>query len=88
MVRGAVADVLDGGGRLLRGNVDTTQHGAPGDREPAPRYGPGLSERRLGAARRGRARDAYVVVSKVGRLLVPNEHPRRTDGEGLLIVSE
>ncbi len=53
--------------------------------DTAPHYGLGLSERRLGAALAGRPRDAYVVSSKVGRLLVPNEHPRGTDTEGFVV---
>ena len=40
--------------------------------DTAPHYGLGLSERRLGAALRGRPRDTYTVSTKVGRLLVPN----------------
>ncbi|MBT2504029.1 aldo/keto reductase [Curtobacterium sp. ISL-83] len=39
--------------------------------DTAPHYGLGLSERRLGAALAGRSRDAYLVSTKVGRLLVP-----------------
>jgi aryl-alcohol dehydrogenase-like predicted oxidoreductase len=39
--------------------------------DTAPLYGSGLSERRLGRALRGRARDDYVLATKVGRLLVP-----------------
>ena len=50
--------------------------------DTAPHYGLGLSERRLGAALSSFPRDQYVVSSKVGRLLVPNEHPRGTDTEG------
>jgi D-threo-aldose 1-dehydrogenase len=50
--------------------------------DTAPHYGLGLSERRLGAALRQYPRDQYVVSSKVGRLLVPNENPRGTDPEG------
>ena len=53
--------------------------------DTAPHYGLGLSERRLGAALRARPRDTYVVSSKVGRLLVPNEHPRGTDDEGFVV---
>ncbi|MEW2395422.1 aldo/keto reductase [Streptomyces sp. NPDC046862] len=53
--------------------------------DTAPHYGLGLSERRLGAALRKRPRDAYVVSSKVGRLLVPNESPRGTDDEGFMV---
>jgi D-threo-aldose 1-dehydrogenase len=41
--------------------------------DTAPHYGLGLSERRLGAALRGRPRDTYTVSTKVGRLLVPNQ---------------
>ncbi|MEV6164903.1 aldo/keto reductase [Streptomyces sp. NPDC052052] len=39
--------------------------------DTAPHYGLGLSERRLGAALRGRPRDEYTVSTKVGRLLQP-----------------
>lgn len=53
--------------------------------DTAPHYGLGLSERRLGAALRGRPRDAYVVSSKVGRLLVPNERPSGVDSEGFVV---
>ncbi|MFH9011355.1 aldo/keto reductase [Streptomyces sp. NPDC017943] len=37
--------------------------------DTAPHYGLGLSERRLGAALRGRPRDQYTVSTKVGRRL-------------------
>jgi D-threo-aldose 1-dehydrogenase len=47
--------------------------------DTAPHYGLGLSERRLGAALAGRARDEYVVSTKVGRLLVPNESRSGSD---------
>ncbi|WP_405673647.1 aldo/keto reductase [Streptomyces sp. NBC_01530] len=53
--------------------------------DTAPHYGLGLSERRLGAALRDRPRDEYVVSSKVGRLLVPNEAPRGVDSEGFVV---
>ena len=43
--------------------------------DTAPHYGLGLSERRLGAALASRPRDAYVVSSKVGRLLEPIGNP-------------
>ncbi|MER6910254.1 aldo/keto reductase [Streptomyces sp. NPDC000594] len=39
--------------------------------DTAPHYGLGLSERRLGAALRGRPRDMYTLSTKVGRLLEP-----------------
>jgi D-threo-aldose 1-dehydrogenase len=41
--------------------------------DTAPLYGHGLAETRLGAALRGYRRDAFVVSSKVGRLLRPDE---------------
>ncbi|MFI5823701.1 aldo/keto reductase [Streptomyces rishiriensis] len=53
--------------------------------DTAPHYGLGLSERRLGAALRERPREEYVVSSKVGRLLVPNEHPRGVDDQGFVV---
>jgi D-threo-aldose 1-dehydrogenase len=53
--------------------------------DTAPHYGLGLSERRLGAALRNRPRDQYVVSSKAGRLLVPNEHPQGVDTEGFVV---
>jgi D-threo-aldose 1-dehydrogenase len=39
--------------------------------DTAPFYGYGLSEQRLGAALRHRPRDEYVVLTKVGRVLIP-----------------
>lgn len=39
--------------------------------DTAPQYGTGLSERRLGAALRGRPRGDYVLSTKVGKLVVP-----------------
>lgn len=53
--------------------------------DTAPHYGLGLSERRLGAALRDRPREEYVVSSKVGRLLVPNEHPQGVDDQGFVV---
>ncbi|MEU2427283.1 aldo/keto reductase [Streptomyces sp. NPDC007851] len=53
--------------------------------DTAPHYGLGLSEHRLGAALRDRPRDQYVISSKAGRLLVPNEHPRGVDTEGFVV---
>ncbi|MFE2061111.1 aldo/keto reductase [Streptomyces sp. NPDC059467] len=53
--------------------------------DTAPHYGLGLSERRLGAALRDRPRDEYVISSKAGRLLVPNEEPRGVDAEGFVV---
>ncbi|MFD5593157.1 aldo/keto reductase [Streptomyces griseorubiginosus] len=53
--------------------------------DTAPHYGLGLSERRLGAALRERPREEYVLSSKVGRLLVPNEHPSGVDDDGFVV---
>ncbi|MEV4016141.1 aldo/keto reductase [Nonomuraea angiospora] len=53
--------------------------------DTAPHYGLGLSEHRLGAALRDRPRNEYVLSSKVGRLLVPNEQPRGVDNEGFAV---
>jgi D-threo-aldose 1-dehydrogenase len=41
--------------------------------DTAPHYGLGLAEERLGQALRGRPRDDYVISTKVGRLIVPDE---------------
>src|SRR5205085_12089740 len=40
--------------------------------DTAPLYGHGLSERRLGRVLRGYPRDAFVLSSKVGRVLEPD----------------
>ena len=54
--------------------------------DTAPHYGLGLSERRLGAALAGRARDDYVLSTKVGRLIVPSGYPDGTmDDEGFVV---
>lgn len=47
--------------------------------DTAPHYGVGLSERRLGAALAHRPRADFVLSTKVGRLLVPNEDPTGSD---------
>ncbi|MFE9394861.1 aldo/keto reductase [Streptomyces flavidovirens] len=52
--------------------------------DTAPHYGLGLSERRLGDALRGRARDTYTLSTKVGRLLVADGRGG-TDGEGFAV---
>lgn len=44
--------------------------------DTAPFYGHGLSEHRLGEALRGRPRDSFVLSTKVGRLLKPDENAR------------
>ena len=45
--------------------------------DTAPHYGHGLSERRLGDALRSRPRDAFVLSSKVGRVLTPDANAPR-----------
>jgi D-threo-aldose 1-dehydrogenase len=40
--------------------------------DTAPYYGYTLSERRLGAALRGRSRGSYAISTKVGRLMLPD----------------
>ena len=56
--------------------------------DTAPHYGLGLSERRLGQALRKYPRDEYVVSTKVGRLLVPNEHKTGRDSDGFLVPDD
>jgi D-threo-aldose 1-dehydrogenase len=53
--------------------------------DTAPHYGLGLSERRLGLALAGRPRDAYVLSTKVGRLLEPLPSSGARDGEGFAV---
>ncbi len=49
--------------------------------DTAPHYGNGLSERRIGDALREVPRDAYLLSTKVGRLLVPDAAaPREQNG--------
>jgi D-threo-aldose 1-dehydrogenase len=45
--------------------------------DTAPHYGNGLSEHRIGAALREVPRDAYVLSTKVGRLLAPDRSAPR-----------
>ncbi len=47
--------------------------------DTAPHYGLGLSERRLGHALEGRARNTFLVSTKVGRLLRRNPAPTGSD---------
>ena len=53
--------------------------------DTAPHYGLGLSERRLGAALRGRPRDEYLISTKVGRLLLPADPPCQRDAAGFAV---
>lgn len=52
----------------------------------APHYGLGLAERRLGESLRDLPRDEYIVSTKVGRLLVPQDAAGRTDLDDLFDV--
>jgi D-threo-aldose 1-dehydrogenase len=54
-----------------RAAIDAAWDGGIRAFDTAPHYGLGLSERRLGDALRHRPRDAYVISTKVGRLLEP-----------------
>jgi D-threo-aldose 1-dehydrogenase len=56
--------------------------------DTAPHYGLGLSERRLGRALKPFPRADFVVSSKVGRLLVPNPHPKGRDDEGFAVPDD
>jgi D-threo-aldose 1-dehydrogenase len=56
--------------------------------DTAPHYGLGLSERRLGAALAAYPRDEYILSTKVGRLLVPNERPTEFDNEGFMVPGD
>lgn len=47
--------------------------------DTAPRYGHGLSERRLGDFLRDKPRDSYVLATKVGRMLTPLRGRTMTD---------
>jgi D-threo-aldose 1-dehydrogenase len=53
--------------------------------DTAPHYGLGLSERRLGNALAGRPREAYVVSTKVGRLLEPVDVVQGLDDDGFVV---
>lgn len=53
--------------------------------DTAPHYGLGLSERRLGIALGGHDRDEWVLSTKVGRLLVPNDRPTGADTDGFAV---
>nr|WP_246400704.1 aldo/keto reductase [Jiangella mangrovi] len=50
--------------------------------DTAPHYGLGLSERRLGRALAGRPRHEYLVSTKAGRLLVPDDSGRTDVDDG------
>ncbi|RSN52532.1 aldo/keto reductase [Amycolatopsis sp. WAC 04182] len=50
--------------------------------DTSPHYGIGHSERRIGEFLRSRPRDSFVLSTKVGRLLVPQDPAGRTDPAG------
>jgi D-threo-aldose 1-dehydrogenase len=52
-----------------RACIETFWEGGVRYFDTAPMYGAGLSEQRLGQALAGQPRDAYVISSKVGRLV-------------------
>jgi len=56
--------------------------------DTAPHYGLGLSERRLGAALSAYPRSDYVISTKVGRRLVPNENPTEFDDDGFVVPGD
>ncbi|GAA4263307.1 aldo/keto reductase [Dactylosporangium darangshiense] len=85
------------GGNLYHATSEETFHAAveaawdAGIRyfDTAPHYGLGLSERRLGAALRTRPRDAFVLSTKVGRLLVPSpQTAHQRDPEGFAVPAD
>jgi len=53
--------------------------------DTAPFYGHGLSERRIGRALAGRPRDSFVLSTKVGRLIVPDESQQQPLSEGYAV---
>src|ERR1700680_2502646 len=71
-----------------RAAVDAAWAGGIRAFDTAPHYGLGLSERRLGAALRGRPRPEYVISTKVGRLLQPAARPYGRDAEGFAVPAE
>jgi D-threo-aldose 1-dehydrogenase len=54
----------------------------------APHYGLGLAERRLGLALAGRPREAYVLSTKVGRLLEPSPGTAGRQDDGFLVPAD
>ena len=71
-----------------RAAVDAAWDGGIRTFDTAPHYGLGLSERRLGDALRHRARDEYVISTKVGRLLRPASPPYGLDPEGFQVPAD
>ncbi len=55
--------------------------------DTAPHYGLGLAEERLGRGLAGKARDEYVLSSKVGRIIYEAD-TEAPDGDGFALVSK
>ncbi|WP_116949610.1 aldo/keto reductase [Jiangella endophytica] len=55
--------------------------------DTAPHYGLGVSEQRLGAALAARPRDEFVVSTKAGRLLVPDDRGGSDDEAGFAVAA-
>lgn len=69
-----------------RAAIDAAWAGGVRYFDTAPHYGLGLSERRLGAALQSRARDEFVISTKVGRALEPTpERADQHDDHGFLV---
>ena len=68
-----------------RGTVDAAWSEGIRTFDTAPHYGLGLSERRLGAALAARARDEFVLSTKVGRLLLPQDARGQMDDAGFAV---
>jgi D-threo-aldose 1-dehydrogenase len=56
------------------GAIDAAWDGGIRTFDTAPHYGSGLSEHRFGEALRDRDRNSFVLSSKVGRLLIPDDN--------------
>ena len=68
-----------------RGTIDAAWELGVRYFDTAPHYGLGLSERRLGSALASRPRNAYVLSSKVGRLLEPVDELDGLDDQGFVV---
>ncbi|MGP8034036.1 MAG: aldo/keto reductase [Steroidobacteraceae bacterium] len=53
--------------------------------DTAPFYGHGLSEKRMGRALAGRPRGSFVISTKVGRLIAPDESRQRPINDGFAV---
>ncbi|MFP6816678.1 MAG: aldo/keto reductase [Pseudomonadales bacterium] len=75
---GAVGDRISD--ELAASIIGSAFEGGIGYFDTAPLYGHGLSEKRMGQLLGTIAREAFVLSSKVGRLLVPREEGERFAG--------